>query len=63
MLDAGNMKIIKTFSLPSRNLRPSGGGIKAHVLLRPGLSRVFGFKGMKTNGNDPMFTKFIRPAV
>ena len=27
MLDAGNIKIIKTFSLPFRKLRPTGGEI------------------------------------
>lgn len=53
MLDAGNIEIIKTFSLPFRNLRPSGREIKVDMLLWPGLSRIFCFKGMKTNGNDP----------
>lgn len=48
MLDAGNIKIIKTVSLPFRNLRPSGGEIKVDRLLWPGLSRIFCFKGVET---------------
>lgn len=48
VLDAGDIKIIKTFSLPFRNLRPRGREIQVDILLRPGLSRIFCFRGVET---------------
>lgn len=47
VLDAENIKINKTFSLPFRKLRSSGGETKVDRLLWPGLSRIFCFKGVE----------------